>query len=356
MAILSQNSSNVMLSVKILLISTSVLSMAVILKFSVPVLTEFAVSELPSTYNVFVSWLRPPYLYLIINCIIIIIVASSKLQLKIEESSSSMEAVVQVQTVPIKVSGDVLQTDYEVAYNDAVLKNEAVEVVRPEVFEFSSHDVNVAEGSEFDVYRNVDARVWETETNVSSVSAEMNGSDEGLISKSSWNAMNNDLTEFSLSVSSEKPLVSSRLGHRRSVKASPEGGKTLGVSKPRRQETLENTWKTITEGRSMPLTRHLRKSDTWETHGRHLHSGSVGHPSQEQKMIKSETFSATGNSYNSSLSQSPGSGKLRREPSPVQDELNRRVEAFIKKFNDEMRLQRQESLNQYREMINRGAT
>ncbi|KAJ6728656.1 COTTON FIBER (DUF761) [Salix koriyanagi] len=69
----------------------------------------------------------------------------------------------------------------------------------------------------------------------------------------------------------EKPLVSSRFGHRKLVKASPEGGRALGVAKPKRHETLENTWKTITEGRAMPLTRHVKKSetfkDTWENHG-----------------------------------------------------------------------------------------
>lgn len=138
------------------------------------------------------------------------------------------------------------------------------------------------------------------------------------------------------------------------------GGKALGVSKPKRQETFENTWKTITEGRSMPLTRHLKKSDTWDSHLRRNPAPPMDENDNTttpptQKMKKSETFGDNrSNTNNSSLSPSPGSGRLRKEPSLSQDDLNRRVEAFIKKFNEEMRLQRQESLNQYQEMIRRG--
>lgn len=115
----------------------------------------------------------------------------------------------------------------------------------------------------------------------------------------------------------------------------------LGVAKAKKQETLESTWRTITEGRAMPLTRHLKKAETWETQGtplRDLNGGPV--------MKKSETFA--GREKNAST-------RLRKEPSLSQDELNRRVEAFINKFNAEMRLQRQESLRQYREMMNREA-
>lgn len=139
----------------------------------------------------------------------------------------------------------------------------------------------------------------------------------------------------------------------------------------KRNDTLESTWKTITEGRSIPLARHLKKSDTWETHNptsSHVSSSSLSSSSaaplssdhqfnQLNKMKKSETFIKDGvggaNTTTTTLRRG-NSGKLRKEPSLSQDDLNRRVEAFIKKFNEEMRLQRQESLNQYNEMVKQG--
>lgn len=112
------------------------------------------------------------------------------------------------------------------------------------------------------------------------------------------------------------------------------------VARPKKQETLESTWKMITEGRHVPLTRHLKKSDTFDQH----HAS----PAMDHVTVvpKSETFKDRSN-Y-----EAPA--RIRKEPSPGQDELNRRVEAFINKFNDDMRMQRQQSLQQYKEMINRG--
>lgn len=95
----------------------------------------------------------------------------------------------------------------------------------------------------------------------------------------------------------------------------------------------------------------MKKCDTWENHGRHIDFSELD-PFQVKK---SETFKERTNRPPPAITSPPGSGKLRREPSLSQDDLNRRVEAFIRNFNEQMRLQRQESLNQYMEMINRGS-
>lgn len=361
-----------MLSVKIFLISTIVLSAAIMLKVSAPAVTDFAVSEVPSIWNGVVSWLKPPYLYLIINCIIITIVASSKLQNKLDENSSPAPSVVSpensAQFHPIKDVSPAADYYSPVLHdlNGAVLKNQAVEA-RPIVYEYPTagvYDAKVEKVSVVNPYSHVDARTSENVTsfNVNAftypepneVVAEK---DDFVISKSSRApVMRQDSIDYSISGNSaERPPASARFAHRKNVKSTPEGsGKgALRVSKPRRQDTLESTWKTITEGRAMPLTRHLRKSDTWETHGGR---NPVVTPPQ-QKMKKSETFNdrTTPDSL-PLLTPSPGgSGKLKKEPSLSQDELNRRVEAFIKKFNEDMRLQRQQSLQQYTQMINRGS-
>ncbi|KAJ7948592.1 Cotton fiber (DUF761) [Quillaja saponaria] len=333
-------SNNWALSLKLVLISTGVLSMAVILKFSVPVMADFIVSEVPSIWSSINTWLRPPYLYILINCIIISIVASTKFQNNknvVDETQppSDTVAVPVIPTKTVKISEEDVQTEY--AVYEGVVSNGYV------------YDATVEEK----VPEVLVAEISDSEKKLSDLKM-INGGD---INQTVLKSVGSDLqrknsVDFSYSNGNEKPLVSSRFGHRRSAKASPEAARAvLGVSRPKRNDTLESTWKTITEGRSVPLARHLKKSDTMDTHV----NRSIPLPNDENtpppKMKKSETFNE-GN--NNRVNSSPGSGRLKKDPSLSQDELNRRVEAFIKKFNEEMRLQRQESLNQYQEMISGG--
>lgn len=174
--------------------------------------------------------------------------------------------------------------------------------------------------------------------------------------------MRQESIEMFWSEMSEKPPVSARFAHQRKparVTAEGGSGKALRrIAKPKKNETLEHTWKTITEGRHMPLTRHLKKSDTCETQARQSRSD-LSPPMAK----KSETFKDRTN-YSSVAPIKPSrpapaptmpTKPLRKEPSLGQDELNRRVEAFINKFNEDMRLQRQQSQQQFLEMINRAA-
>lgn len=132
---------------------------------------------------------------------------------------------------------------------------------------------------------------------------------------------------------------------------SVSGGKALGViSKAKRHETLENTWKAITEGRAMPLSRHMKKCETWENHYRQISAGEV----ESSAVKKSETFKDRTNQALTPVNASAQAMKLRKEPSMNQDDLNRRVEDFIRRFNEEMRLQREQSLKKYWEMVNHG--
>ncbi|KAM1150146.1 hypothetical protein FF1_030741 [Malus domestica] len=345
----TSSSNNWLLTLKVALISTGVVSMAVGLKLSSPLVADAVTSQVPSLWSSAISWLRPPYLYILINCIIISIVASSKLHPKPEDSHPETEPeLVMVPPLTTEKISTQIQSDYA-AYDGVILSEYGYDAnVLPKI----SDSYGGGTGGVV-----LEEKVWVSEA----VKKKENREDRAAIDGGDENALVSTPVKTSLQRKgsmefwlneNQKPPVSARIGHRKSVKASPEGGKSLGVSKPKRHDTLESTWRTITDGRSMPLTRHLKKSDTWETHVRRNDENT---PPPKPKVNKSETFQERSSGSSPSLARSSGSGRLRKEPSLSQDELNRRVEAFIKKFNEEMRLQRQESLNQYQEMVSRGA-
>ncbi|KAG7537891.1 hypothetical protein ISN44_As13g017360 [Arabidopsis suecica] len=305
-----------------------VLSIATAVILTVPSVSHFVVSCFPIIYDNTVFLVKPPYLYLVINCIIVCIVATSKLTHKSSSvDGSEISEVVTPVLVPVQLPSDIdtgylnvvhVVSDYTgfVEKIDDVSINSTVEDVQkfPEVQE--------AEKSK----QSSDSPEPETE----------------------MPKVRNDSPEISvLKHSTRKPP---RFNQQKSLKSNSEGGNkktALGVTKPpRRQDTLEMTWKKITEGRSTPLTKHLTKSDTWQERA-HMQSSPE---KKEEKMTKSENL----NDINTPTEEEEEKTVLKREPSPGQEELNRRVEAFIKKFNEEMRLQRLESLAKYNEMVNGG--
>ncbi|KAE8662547.1 Tetratricopeptide repeat-like superfamily protein [Hibiscus syriacus] len=134
-------------------------------------------------------------------------------------------------------------------------------------------------------------RVQEVETTIFEAETNVAVSDELAILKSEWippRRMDSSEIPSDALFLVEKSPASSRFDHRKPVKASPEGGRSLRVAKPKRHETLENTWKMITEGKSMSLTRHLKKSDTWENHGRAINVEALSDSTTSLK--KSETL------------------------------------------------------------------
>ncbi|PIN19432.1 hypothetical protein CDL12_07893 [Handroanthus impetiginosus] len=121
------------------------------------------------------------------------------------------------------------------------------------------------------------------------------------------------------------------------------------------EDTLEATWKAIIGGeKEKPKKKHLKKSETWDVPPRCTAAGVRRLDSEEvlpstpkwKELRKSETF-------NDAVSMTRRGG-LRRDPSTNIEEFNQKIEAFIKKFNDNIRLQRQESHQRFLDMIGRG--
>ncbi|KAL1537480.1 hypothetical protein AAHA92_29988 [Salvia divinorum] len=316
-------SMNNWMSMKTILISAGVLSAAMALKLSIPV----AVDGVPAVWSVALSWMKPPYLYIIINGIIITIAASSRFhQSQAEPAAARSDHLISVVTPPAEIFQPILPP----------ANVDAAEAAEEEVVDLKPVVVN---GSKVDFATEVD------DLRVICAEAEDAFDESALPYTPPTRSNSTPEVQFeSLFPAREKPLASSRFVHRKPCRTPPEGARALRrVARPKKQETLESTWKMITEGRHVPLTRHLKKSDTFEQHAS---------PAMDRVPVapKSETFKDRSN-Y---VAPPPPPPRMRKEPSPGQDELNRRVEAFINKMNEDMRMQRQESLQQFLEMINRG--
>ncbi|KAI3795798.1 hypothetical protein L1987_38457 [Smallanthus sonchifolius] len=335
----SSSTNSWILSLKILLISTAVVSVAVAMKLTVPLM----LNGLPAIWSVVVTCFKPPYLYVVINGIILTIAAFTRFQ---HENQSQSQQQVNYNSPNTSPPSD-LTSDLPPVSNPPSF---GVTVEAPVVYESKQSDVDLETVSEVVVGGNEDEFVTTTSKWIPSLENDINRK-----------------PEFNFPVKEKQPVTSRFAHNRKPAKPSPEGARALRVPKPKKHETLESTWKMITDGRQLPLTRHLRKSDTFDNLRQDSDESTAAPKTKVVK--KSETFKdrttyadqndytqpSAKNSSTAAKNSSPAAGvKLKKDVSLGHDELNRRVETFIKKFIDDMRLQRQESLKQYMEMVNRG--
>lgn len=358
---------------KLVILSVGVVWTAVMLRFMGPTAYVLLSDWLPKAYVSLAGWLTPPYLYLIINGIILSIAASSRFSspkaVPVKDSILVPAPGPDPVLVPVPVSVPVPEP-VSVSFPDPV----PVQVPPPvpvssqeqkPIFKIADDDEEefVIKGPRWDLVEREDEEAVQAVLAV--------GTDSLVESMVRADSIEMPSEYIKFTESMEKPLVTARFS-RKSVRASPEG-KALRVTKSRKGETLESTWRTITEGRAMPLTRHLKKSDTWETRASrnsgdmapppgptmrkaetfHENLGTVESPLVGPTMRKADTFHEKRGTVESLVGS--GEMKVKREPSLGQDDLNRRVEAFIQKFNEEMRMQRQESFINYMDMVSRGA-
>ncbi|RDX94822.1 hypothetical protein CR513_22753, partial [Mucuna pruriens] len=181
-------------SVKVVLISTRVLSMAMGLKFTLPFLSHFFLTEAPYVWTFFLTCFTPPYLYILINFIILTILFQA-LQLsppplparrhRIYDRPPTAVQIHVPDTVNITVAA---QTDYEV---DVVASDKYLDETK---LTPSYDTVTKGNGSISFIY-NENTPVKATVNNDDSVGVRKNSS------------------EFVFAYENEKPPVSAKFSH-----------------------------------------------------------------------------------------------------------------------------------------------
>ncbi|CAJ2667178.1 unnamed protein product [Trifolium pratense] len=299
---------------KFVLMSIGIISILVLLKVAIiPYTFDLVLSTLPQLWFSIRRWLTVPFLYIIVNFIIVTIAASSSFS---DPKHTTTTTILETTTDPIELENQTNEPHEE--------KEKEVEEVSKE----QEQEKRVVELKDSELFFNK------------------------FITDPSPEEQENCSKDYNMTDSDDKVKDFGLFCNKFITDPSPEkfiNDYSLPDSGDKGDDdSLEATWKSIMEGQEKTMKPHLQKSDTWTARivkaEPFRNNGGFGGDDDDdpvawaqRELKKSETFNDR--------------SSLKREKSMSPEELNKRAEAFIKKFNNQMKLQRLESYQRFMELV-----